>query len=211
MALVESGMQDALDDAGLRFRRSQLQPDRLDQERRPGNGARRASTFRSEVRRSRPDRLAAEDEDAPLGRLHRRTQESVRRDSGHQVRLAQERAALRRHSADDLRHQRLAAQDHRHRRRHPGDGRRRPDHGQRQADGPAGGRHEQHRGRRHAGPDHGLRSVEDRVPETGRRSLGADRRRVDRPARRTLARRGQSVHASSTPRTCAACGGAACW
>ncbi len=43
----------------------------------------------------RPGRLAAEDEDAPLGRRHPGDEEPVRRDAGRGLRLAQERPAPR--------------------------------------------------------------------------------------------------------------------
>ena len=129
MALVESGLQDALDDARLQFVDLNYSQVGWLGKRGPANRAARL-LLSAASDRGRPDRVPAQDENPSLGGLHRRAKESVRRDSRHQVRLAQECAALCGHSPSDLRHQCHAAQDGLHRGRHPGHGRRRADHGQ---------------------------------------------------------------------------------
>ena len=164
MALVESGVADALDARAAAVRRSQLPRGRLDRQSRPGQQA-AGLLLPAGGRRGRPDRLAAEDEDASLGRRHRGDEEPVRHDPRHQVRLAEERAAPQRHSRDGLRHQRLAAA-----RRSPsstastawkGTAR---SWGRRKHDGPRRHRHQPRRRRCHGLPPDGRRSRAGPVP-----------------------------------------------
>ena len=96
MALVESGVRDAVDAASVRVRRPQLRSGRLAAEPRPAQQAARL-LVPAERRRGRLRRVAAENENAPLDGRHREHEESLRRAAGHRLRLAEERAASARH------------------------------------------------------------------------------------------------------------------
>ena len=124
MALVESGMGEASARREAAVRRSQLQ--RVPRWPNKGGWSALASfTFPTAVLARRPDCFDAQAEDPPLGRRHRSDEKSLWHVARGDLRLAEERAALRRHPADGRGHQRLAAAQNRHRRRHPLHGRRR--------------------------------------------------------------------------------------
>ena len=110
MALVESGMQDALDDARLDF--ADLNYSEVGWTKNGGRASKLAGFFF-------PRQVLEADLIVSMPKMKTHhwvgytgfAQELVRRDPRHQVWLAQERAALCRHSANHFRHQRVAAQD----------------------------------------------------------------------------------------------------
>ena len=93
LVLDQSGLGEILDESGLEF--VDLNHDDVDF---VPNRLRQTTLSQlalpASLQAGRPDRFAAQAQDAPLGRGHALAQEPLRRHAGDRLRMAQERAAL---------------------------------------------------------------------------------------------------------------------
>ena len=101
LALAESGVGEALAAVDLPF--CDLNYEDVCWTANQGVRQQLTGTLSAQVGRGgRSNRFVTQVEVPPLGGCHGGDEEPLRRDTGHQVRLAQERAALQRHSGDRL-------------------------------------------------------------------------------------------------------------